>query len=148
VKEVPKMTSNTTPEGVASASSVYSSAHNVWMAFDKDYTGDWWAGGVAPQWIQYKFVSPIFIHTVTVVAYGVEGNACNPTSVTIQVSNDGSTFTDVKTIVQELTTNSNNIYLNKAGYYQYWRIKINSIVNSSSSPAIREINFRGFKQPT
>jgi len=148
VKEVPKMTSNTAPEGVASASSISSSSYDAFYAFDKDYGAYWIAGGASPQWIQYKFVSPVFVHTVMVVGFYSAGNGYNPTSITIQVSNDGSNFTDVATFNQEFTTVITNLYLNKSGYYQYWRVKVNSNVTSSNNPAIRELNFRGFKQPT
>ena len=148
VKEVPKMTSNTTPEGILSASSISGSSYDAFYAFDKDYGTYWYAGGVAPQWIQYKFASPVFVHTVMVEGFFSAGIGYNPTSITIQVSNDGSNFTDVATFNQEFTTVITNLYLNRTGYYQYWRVKVNSNVTSSNYPAIRELNFRGFKQPT
>ena len=149
VKEVPPMTSNTAPEGVASASSINSSEYDVFRVFDKDTSTDWWAAGVAPQWVQYKFVSPVFVHTVTILGYSSAGNGYNPVSVTIQASNDGSNFTDVATFNQEFTyTSTTTLYLNKAGYYQYWRVRINSTVNSSYEPDMREVNFKGFIQPT
>jgi len=148
VKEVPTMTSNTTPEGIVTASSINSSDYDAFHAFDKNGGFYWYAGGVAPQWIQYKFASPVFVHTVMVEGYSSAGTGRNPTSITIQASNDGSNFTDVATFNQEFTDVITNLYLNKTGYYQYWRVKVNSAVNSAASPAIRELNFRGFKQPT
>jgi hypothetical protein len=149
VKEVPLMTSNTAPEGVVSASSIYNSSHDAFKAFDKDTSSNWWAAGVAPQWIQYKFVSYVFVHTVTILGYSSAGNGYNPTSVTIQASNDGSNFTDVATFNREFTdTSTTTLYLNKAGYYQYWRVKVNSVVNSSYQPDMKEVNFKGFIRPT
>ena len=148
VKEVPTMTSNTTPEGVASASSISSSGTDAFYAFDKN-TGTYWrAGGTAPQWIQYQFVSPVFVHTITLAGNSGSGNNFNPASITIQASNDGSTFTDIQTFNQEFTSTATTLYIAKQGYYRYWRVRVNSTVNSSYTPIIRELNFTGFIQPT
>jgi hypothetical protein len=149
VKEVPTMTSNTAPEGVASASSIYSSFYDAFYAFDKNTDTYWLAGGNVPQWIQYQFVNPVFVHTITLTGYGGSGNAHNPTSITIQASNDGSTFTDIQTFNQEFTDTPTTLYIAKQGYYRYWRVRVNSIVGGSSYyPVIRELNFKGFIQPT
>ena len=146
VKEVPTMTSNTTPEGVASASSIYNSSYDAFKAFDKNTSTYWVAGGTVPQWIQYQFVSPVFIHTVVITGYSSAGNSSNPTSITIQASNDGSTFIDIHTFNQEFTSTPTTLYIAKQGYYKYWRVRVNSA--GGSHPAIRELNFKGFIQPT
>jgi hypothetical protein len=148
VKEVPTMTSNTAPEGVASASSIYSSTTNAFKAFDKSTSTYWYAGGNAPQWIQYQFINPVFIHSVVISGYGSSGASNNPNSITIQASTDGSTFTDIQTINQEFTNSPTTLYIAKQGYYKYWRVKVNSTVSSSSNPAIIELNYKGFIQPT
>jgi hypothetical protein len=148
-KEVPTMTSNTTPEGVASASSIYSSSYNAFRAFDKDTTTYWHAGGDAPQWIQYQFISPVFIHTITLTGNSSSGNSYNPNSITIQASNDGSTFVDVQTFNQEFTSTPTTLYIAIQGYYRYWRVRVNNTVGGSGYyPAIRELNFKGFIQPS
>jgi hypothetical protein len=149
VKEVPTMTSNTTPEGVASASSIYSSSYGAFKAFDKNTGTYWQAGGDAPQWIQYQFVSPVFVHTITLTGYSSSGNGYNPNSITIQASNDGSTFTDIQTFNQEFTSTATTLYIAKQGYYRYWRVRVNSTVGDSGyQPVIKELNFKGFIQPT
>jgi hypothetical protein len=147
-KEVPTMTSNTTPEGVASASSIYSSSYDAFKAFDKDTNTYWYTAGPAPQWIQYQFIKPVFVHTVTLTGHGSAGSGSNLTSIIIQVSNDGNTFTDVATFNQEFTSTPTTLYIAKQGYYKYWRVKVNSNVNSSYYPTIRELNFKGFIQPS
>ncbi len=148
VKEVPTMTSNTTPEGVASASSIYSSSYDAFRAFDKDASTYWAAGGNTPQWIQYQFVSPVFVHTVVITGYGSFGNYNNPNSITIQASNDGSTFIDIQTFNQEFTSTATTLYIAKQGYYRYWRVRVNSTVGGSGYyPIITELNFKGFIQP-
>ena len=146
VKEVPTMTSNTTPEGVASASSIHSSGYDAFKAFDKNTSTYWVAGGTVPQWIQYQFVSPVFVHTVVITGYSSAGNGYNPTSITIQASQDGSTVIDIHTFNQEFTNTPTTLYIAKQGYYKYWRVRVNSA--GGSHPAIRELNFKGFIQPT
>jgi hypothetical protein len=147
VKEVPTMTSNTTPEGAASTSSIYSSSYGAFKAFDKNTDTYWQAGGSAPQWIQYQFVSPVFVHTITLTGYGSYGNVFNPNSITTQASDDGSTFIDIQTFNQEFTNTTTTLYIAKQGYYKYWRVRVNNTVGSGSYPIIKELNFKGFIQP-
>ena len=147
VKEVPMMTSNTTPEGVASASSIFSSDYAAFMAFDKNTNSMWQAGGGAPQWIQYQFVSPVFVHTITLTGSGYFANPYNPVSITIQASNNGSTFIDIQTFNQEFINVPTTLYIAKQGYYEYWRVRVNNAVGAVP-PVIRELNFKGFIQPT
>ena len=149
VKEVPTMVSNTAPEGVASASSISGSTYNAFRAFDKNTNTYWQAGGDAPQWIQYQFVSPVFVHTITLIGWGASGNSFNPTSITIQASDNGSTFIDIQTFNQEFTSTPTTLYIAKQGYYRYWRVKVNYTVGGYYYyPTIRELNFKGFIQPT
>lgn len=70
VETLPVMTSNTTPSGTASASSVLGSSYEAWRAFDgednsesgsrwiSDYTSDF---STNPQWLSYSFVTPQYI---------------------------------------------------------------------------------------
>ena len=146
VKEVPMMTSNTTPEGVASVSSIFSSDYAAFMAFDKNTNLIWQAGGGVPQWIQYQFVSPVFVHTITLTGYYVFGTPQNPTSITIQASVDGSTFINIQTFNQEFTNTPTTLYIAERGYYRYWRVRVNSTAGSNC--IVRELNFKGFIQPT
>jgi hypothetical protein len=145
-KEVPTMTSNTAPEGVASASSIYDSTCDAFKAFDKDTSTFWYAGGTAPQWIQYQFTNPVFVHTVTITGYTFE-EVYYPPFITIQASNDGSTFVDVQIFTIEFTSTAITLYIAQQGYYKYWRVVVNSNVNTSYYPIIRELNFKGFIQP-
>lgn len=55
---IPIMTSDTSPNGVASASGVWSSATSAFYAFDKNISTDWHMENAhykVPQWIKYKF---------------------------------------------------------------------------------------------
>jgi hypothetical protein len=73
VNKIPTMTSNTSPSGVASATSSYSSTYYPWKAFDgedESGSGSRWisksSGAYSSQWISYQFVSQ-----VTVRAYSL-----------------------------------------------------------------------------
>jgi hypothetical protein len=147
-KEVPTMTSNTAPEGVASASSINCSNCDTYKAFDKSTSTYWVAGGTPSQWIQYQFASPVFIHTVVLSGYGSSGNNNNPNSITIYASTDGSSYTNIQSFSQEFTSTPTTLYIAKQGYYKYWRVWISNAVSNSSNPGITELNFKGFIQPT
>lgn len=63
VNAIPKMTSNTTPSGIAKASVIYSSSNDAWKAFDGSTSGYWGTTRVDsnPAWISYTFAAPIII---------------------------------------------------------------------------------------
>lgn len=66
---IPKMTSNTTPSGVASATTY--EANPAWKAFDQDDSTYWQSGyyGQASA-IRYNFISPQKIRKYTMTCYG------------------------------------------------------------------------------
>lgn len=66
---IPAMTSNTTPSGVASASSIYSEASPAWRAFDKNVDLPWiTADGVKKGWLSYEFTSSKVINAYAITA--------------------------------------------------------------------------------
>jgi hypothetical protein len=117
---IPVMTSNTSPSGVASASSVYSTSYDAWNAFDESIVGfnGWVANGVSNQWIQYEFLSE-----KTVEKYAIQAREDvyeNTTSVwEFLASNDGINFTLLDSItvsgwtpkeIKEFNINNNTPY--------------------------------------
>ena len=96
---VPTMTSNTTPSGVVSASSVYSSSdmHQPYKAFDGNSNSCWYtAANVGNAQIVYHFPSAVKVGKTTVKPYysstGVTGLALR--SFTIKGSHDGTTWSE------------------------------------------------------
>lgn len=81
---VPTMTSNTTPSGVASASTAYSGSY-AYMAFDKTTSTAWSTdNSVTNAWVQYQFTSSVELASFKAVyADGRIGH------YKIQGSNDG-----------------------------------------------------------
>lgn len=64
--KVPTMTSDTTPSGVCSASSVYNTTTPAFKAFDGDDTTKWQALQTTyPQWLQYEFTNEQKINKIT-----------------------------------------------------------------------------------
>ena len=99
---VPKMTSNTTPEGVCSASSVYSSTYPAWKAFDEDDSTEWLgANNTFPSRVQYTFTTSKLVSGVLLKCRGFDGGTypnSAPGDIEIKGSNDnGSTWTTLKT---------------------------------------------------
>lgn len=91
---VPIMTSNTAPYGVASASSTQG-ANEAYKAF----SGYSWAsalGAGTNAWLQYKFVNPTKIKLIHLTGWFDPGYDCDGV-FKLQASNDGSSFKDITT---------------------------------------------------
>ena len=75
--KIPTMTSNTTPSGVASSSSNYSTNY-AYRAFDNDNSSRWASQANAPQHIAYKFTSNVRIYKANILPfYGGGGTVKN-----------------------------------------------------------------------
>jgi len=145
--QVPRMTSNSAPYGVASASSELNTSNAAWKAFDgSSANADCWQSNGNPigAWLQYQFPAPIKLAMVKYI--GRQNAATNtPKSVTIKGSNDGTDFKDIKTY---------NITNSYSGYeqsdtvdcdtaYSYIRLVVNSLHNDSTTDnvTIGELQF-------
>lgn len=103
VNIIPKMTSNTTPSGVAfaNAETQGSAGYGAWRAFDRsiaeDYAG-WLTSDSLPGWVGYKFVSPKVINSYAVVSPSYPTHwPYAPSTWQFQGSNDGTNWTTVDT---------------------------------------------------
>ena len=121
IDKIPTMTSNTTPSGKASASSVLpGTTWDAWQAFGSDNI-PWHSANGSIQWIMYKFEKPICVKKVYI---------CNDLTVAggskvtyIQASNDGSTWTNLSSAFDCGNIGaSTNLTLNNKEYYQYYRL--------------------------
>lgn len=138
---VPKMTSNTTPAGVASASSEYDLEYQAWRAFDKS-DDHWIALTEENQWVQYKFPVAAFIHTVFIQTYAAP---FAPKNCRIEFSDDGVVFSVAKTIVLSPAAN-HYIDVSKAGFHKYWRLYVVDTTGNSYI-SLHELDFIGFAAP-
>ena len=128
---VPTMTSNTTPSGVASASSEYSSSYEAWKAFSFSATS--WASTVADMpdvWLKYDFGSGV---TKTVKCYIIQSHqsvpTCNPKNWTFEGSNNGSDWTILDTQTNITAWDTAEFFsfpiLNSTAY-RYYRLNISA----------------------
>ena len=96
---IPIMTSDTTPSGVASASSVWNSSYHAYYAFDNNDTTLWVANTYTNSWVGYEFTEAKIANRAKII---VPSHKCK--NFKIQASNDGSNWVDLYTGV-----NSDNI---------------------------------------
>lgn len=98
----PLMTSNTTPSGVTSASSIYNSSYEGWRAFNGGATGteDCWASsaGSPSGHLAYKFndITTLSMYSITSRDASDLGSA--PKDWTFQGSNDGINWSVIHTV--------------------------------------------------
>ena len=139
---VPKMTSDTTPSGVASAKTIYA-PYAAWLAFDGNDVTYWnSAGASAGEWIQYQFPSDVFVHSMTVTNVG---SKYAPKDCVLQKSVDGVTFSDAKAMTLP-EDGAVGMDVASAGFCKYWRLSISSDYGAGMA-ALRGLNFAGFVKP-
>lgn len=145
---VPNMTSNTTPSGVASASSefAYSDWYKAFRSFDGVPSDDqfWGAasGATTNQWLQYSFLSGAFIHTVE-ISNSIIANAIK--DIRIEHSDNGVNFVTAKSVAVN-PVGDTVIPIAAPGFHRHWRVFVESTVGGAN-PGIKTLNFRGFLQP-
>jgi hypothetical protein len=120
--KVPTMTSNTTPSGVVSASSLYGVFTEIieYKVFNGEVgtgTGFWGpsSGSLAVgSWIQYKWASTYHaVYKIVIYPRDIEGNYIGqrlPTQFKLQGSNNGSSWTDIQTFTGITTTQQSTAF--------------------------------------
>ena len=126
---VPTMTSNTTPSGVASCSSTYSSTYEAYHAFDDNASGWHPEKTGTQQWVQYEFPSACVVRKLTF--RNVSGSMSHQGNIKLRGSNDGSTFTDITTFIDGGWSGST--YTSPVAFtftnntaYKYYRVEFNN----------------------
>ena len=120
---IPIMTSNTTPSGVASASSEYSTSYQAWRAFNGNISSseDRWASVANDSncYLQYKFDSAVKANAIELMSFAghVDYN------FTLQASNDESGWVNLYSGVLPSTGKVRYNFTN-ANYYSYYRCKL------------------------
>ena len=132
---IPKMTSNTSPSGIAKTSSSYSSAYDGWKAFDGDYSkGSGWLtdGGVKEATLEYEFKEIRTISKYTILPYS---NTKAPKSWTFEAW-DGNDWIVLDTRIDEIygnwSTDKREFTFNNAIGYTKYRINITSVTIDSN----------------
>jgi hypothetical protein len=129
VNAVPLMTSNTTPSGIATRSSVDNSGREAYNAFDGNTAGTWWSsltGQALPQWIAYEFTSSKLItkykflsHTFIISNFTFEGW-------------DGSAWVVLHTVTANAVATYTSPELTHTTFYAKYRINVTSVASSGT----------------
>lgn len=120
--KVPTMTSDTTPSGIASASSIFNYQYAFKSFNDIPNTG-WHSEADMPQWVCYEFPNEVKIYKVELKTANVGG----PKISKIQGSNDGTTWDDMGSFpdCSNAETTYKENYKNEKKYLKY-RLYISS----------------------
>lgn len=132
--QVPTMTSNTTPSGVASASLEGSGDHYAWHAFDKSDSTFWGAGVTTlPQTVYYEFTNSIKLSAFSYKAYSYN-NAAKDVAIVDANGNELETVT--------LENTADEQYIKLSGIYTgaKFGLKIKTTYNGVGASA-KELQF-------
>ncbi|WP_405169280.1 hypothetical protein [Paenibacillus sp. FSL H3-0286] len=138
---IPKMTSNTSPNGRAFSSSIWGSAYDAWYAFDQidNNEGFATAGGTVVGHLGYEFPTVLKIGK-----YAVRSNASFtylPKNWTFEGSKDGTSWTvlDTRSNVTWTTANVDKEYIIQAPQdYKMYRLNFTAN-NGASYTSINEL---------
>lgn len=138
VTAVPIMTGNTTPSGIVTASSVFSSAYDSWRAFDGSTSSGWiTANTVLTGWVAYEFTTAKII-TSYVLAGGATGGNSFPRNWTFE-GWDGSNWIILHTVTGNTNTSTyTGTFTNTTAYIKY-RINITLNNGNTSYTGINEM---------
>lgn len=149
VNQVPTMSSNTAPSGVASASSVHSSSA-AFRGFDGntavgDGTNDWLTNAVATGWLQYQFTAAKTIATYRITS-GNGQAARAPRNFTLQGSNNGSSWTTIDTRTDQTGWTAGGetrtYTVASPGSYSYYRLDVTLNNGDGSWLEVAEVQLR------
>lgn len=152
--KVPTMTSDTTPRGVASASTIYAAGFEAFRAFDgienPNLNGWYGTANVTSGWIQYQFVNAIKLNKVRYVQRITDqyNNLNRIKTGAILGSNDGTNFTSLYTINDSNVPSSQSVVthiMNITTAYKYIRLRIDTLqyTGNQAEPIIGELQFYG-----
>lgn len=146
---IPAMTSNTTPSGEVSASSVYdANTTPAYGAFDKS-TAKYWmptTGDNKTDWIQYKFPKSVVVKKISFKRTGTFPT--QSPKFKLQGSNNGSSWIDITSYATIPTELSGTVNITNSNSYIYYRISFNPTLNindtSGKACGFDEIQMYGY----
>lgn len=140
-EKIPTMTSNTTPSGVASASSTYS-GYDPYKAFDGNNATAWATSASARpgDWIRYQFADDGIVANRVYVNLSSYGTS---TIVKLQGSNDGSNWTDLTDInVNASSFEKVDVFANTTKYKYYRLYTYSGSASYSANVSTLQVNGR------
>ena len=137
--KVPVMTSATAPSGQV-IYSTQGASDAAWKAFDGLTTTKWTASAAAPQHIGYMFTQSVKVYKLYLRSR-TGTTTYMPTAFKLQGSNDNSTWNDVETYSNAVTSGSVEFVNTTTANYKYWRIYVTSA--SGSGVSLMQLQFYG-----
>lgn len=151
ILQTPQMTSNTTPSGVASASTVYSTPnHDAWKAFNRTNIDayDCWQSSSAPsagtpQWLKYDFGSG-FAKKATKIVVVNRNNPppSSPNTFTFEGSNDNTNWTTLLTVTNDtnvVQAGRREFSFSNTTAYRYYKLNITARNGSAGYVDVGEL---------
>lgn len=155
VNHVPTMTTNTSPSGIASASSFYHVMYSPWVAFNKTSVengtsiGDCWAtvNGTPTGWLAYEFdysrvINKYVVQARTRTAAEQMAGPSAPRDWTLEASNNGVNYVTLHTVTNSVGWVANErrefAFRNNTSYKHY-RLNVTANNGNSSFLAIGEL---------
>lgn len=139
--QIPDMTSNTAPSGVASAISELDASHSAWKAMDDENASEicWHSNsGAIPGWLKYQFATAKVISQYAITA---RNNAATqmPKTWKLQGSNNGTGWTDLdsQTNLTFTQAEKKTFQFSNSTAYLYYRLYITAS-NDNNYVAIGE----------
>ena len=139
--KVPTMISYTEPEGEVSASKEWTGGTLAYKAFDNNYDDYWASGSTIPAWIQYKFKAK---NKVKMIVFAL-GDKWPMKDCILQGSNDGVSFTDIKSFTNTETTGKKDVKVicsDNMNAYLYYRLYISTTITASGA-TLSKLQFYG-----
>ena len=142
-KDIPAMTSNNTPSGVASSTSDYHADYAAWKAFDKNDVGTagWsppYNASLSNTYCQYEFTEPI-VPTKIQIGFGGDGY-----SFTVKASLDGTSWDTLASNISNSRGNWSTKEISTNSYYKYYRFYMVGASNGTGSGAGHKFNVTGY----
>ncbi|MGG3504994.1 discoidin domain-containing protein [Paenibacillus lautus] len=133
---IPAMTSDTTPSGIASASSMFNSRIFAYLAFNRvQETSGWTSNTINPSWIQYEFPTPKLIRRYSMKSDGYPNRMAK--DWTLLGSNDGVNWVTLDTRVNQTAWGANSVrYFDFNNNVDYKIYRINITANNGDTGAI------------
>lgn len=138
---VPVMTANTAPYGVASASSSGSSGVGAYGAFDGNSSTVWSSNVASTGTLTYKFVAPICAKRIRMLARWYSPHPCMK-DFDVKASNDGTTFTTLGSFTYADNNKVQEFDIENENYYLYYQIS-STATYDTYNPGIAELQFYG-----
>lgn len=145
---IPIMSSNTTPSGVASASS-YNNDDQPWKAFDKGTVARslWFTNQTPPtggHWIQYEFSASKVVNKIAITTSVITTGFYGVRSFKFLGSNDGVNFELLFSGVQVDNPNRQEYVFENNKKYKTYRLNVVDSYQGTSSALINELEMFGF----